>query len=287
MKKDLKQFVEGHRANFDDQELPAGIWQKLEDRKAEWLPRPQASTPAKTIGLFSTKWVWAAAAAALVCVIGAGIYWGNPGQTPPAASVVQTSPVQKENQAQTLGTENDSAGQVDQVNPSKLIPEAALVQVATAPAQKKSSSSPTIASPSATAILVKFNQNKAQLFQDIVNNESAATRYAAAAFAEKMEKTDPEILQVLIKTMNTDPNTNVRLAAVSSLGKFYREPLVKKALIQSLQEQKDPVVQVALIELLAKVRSQSLAKELEKLVQDIQTPQPVKDQAYSNLLRYQ
>jgi hypothetical protein len=118
------------------------------------------------------------------------------------------------------------------------------------------------------------------------NMESASDRYAAVSEIMEMKKIDRDIIDVLVKTMNNDPNSNVRLAAMESLGKYYREPYVKKQLVQSLSIQKDPVVQIALIEMLSKFRNTSIANELKKIAEDGNTTKPVKDQAYSSLLKY-
>ena len=60
---------------------------------------------------------------------------------------------------------------------------------------------------------------------------------------------DEEVIEVLVKTLNEDPNSNVRMASLDALSKFYAQPNVKKALLESMKFQKDPVVQIALIQL--------------------------------------
>lgn len=118
------------------------------------------------------------------------------------------------------------------------------------------------------------------------NMESASDRYAAVSEIMEMKKVDRDIIEVLVKTMNNDPNSNVRLAALESLGKYYREPYVKKQLVAAMSKQKDPVVQIALIEMLTKFRNTSIVNELKKIAEDGNTTKPVKDQAYSSLLKY-
>jgi HEAT repeat protein len=90
---------------------------------------------------------------------------------------------------------------------------------------------------------------------------------------------------VLVKTMNNDPNSNVRLAALEALSKYHREPYVKKQLIESMTLQKDPVVQIALIEFLSKLRNTNIKNALQKIAEDNNTDKPVKDQAYSTLTK--
>jgi hypothetical protein len=84
--------------------------------------------------------------------------------------------------------------------------------------------------------------------------------------------------------MNEDPNTNVRLAALDALSKFYDEPIVRKALIEGLSIQKDPVVQIALIQLMVKIKEKGIVTDLQKIVDDEKTMEAVKDEAYTGLL---
>jgi hypothetical protein len=112
---------------------------------------------------------------------------------------------------------------------------------------------------------------------------SPSQRMRAAIQAYEMKDTDKEIVDALVKTMNTDPNTNVRLAALDALAKFHREPYVKKQLLGAMSKQKDPMVQIGLIELLTKMKQTSILKELDKMVKDGNTMEAVKDQAYSSI----
>ncbi len=84
--------------------------------------------------------------------------------------------------------------------------------------------------------------------------------------------------------MNNDPNTNVRLAALEAIAKFHRESYVRKQLTAALKKQKDPIVQVELIQVLTKMKQTSILGELEKLVKDVNTDKEVKDRAYASIL---
>jgi hypothetical protein len=121
------------------------------------------------------------------------------------------------------------------------------------------------------------------LLAKLNNSESPSQRLAAASQLDEITSTDHDIVDALANTMNTDPNTNVRLAALDALSKFYRESYVKKKLLSSLSKQKDPMVQIALIELLTKMKEVSIMKQLNKMVKDENTMQPVKDHAYSSM----
>jgi hypothetical protein len=117
------------------------------------------------------------------------------------------------------------------------------------------------------------------------NQNSASQRLQGVNVAFQMERPDDEVVRALVKAMNEDPNSNVRLAALDALGKFQAEPPVRNALIKSLSTQKDPIVQIALIQLLVRMKERGVVKDLEKIVEDEQNMKAVKDEAYKGILK--
>ena len=117
------------------------------------------------------------------------------------------------------------------------------------------------------------------------NQQSASQRMLGATVAFKMEKADDQIVQALTKTMNEDPNTNVRLAALEALGKFHQQEHVRKALIASLATQKDPIIQIALIRLMVEMKEKEAVKELLRISTDDEVIPAVKDEAHAGILK--
>lgn len=125
-----------------------------------------------------------------------------------------------------------------------------------------------------------------QMMMAMMNNDqSASQRITGVAVAYKFEKADDEIVNVLVKTMHEDPNTNVRMAALEALSKFHEDPAVRKELVHSLTVQKDPVVQIALIQLLVTIKEKGVMKDLERMTKDKTIMKAVKDEAYSGILK--
>ena len=116
------------------------------------------------------------------------------------------------------------------------------------------------------------------------NQQSASQRVLGATAAYHLDKADDPIIHALVKTMNNDPNTNVRMAALEALAKFSHQETVRRSLIASLATQKDPIVQIALIQLMVKMKEKGAIKDLEKISRDIETMKAVKDEAYSGIL---
>lgn len=139
-------------------------------------------------------------------------------------------------------------------------------------------------------IIARQNQQSRELKQTLMamleNQQSASQRVLGATVAyNDIAKADDEIVNALVHAMNEDPNTNVRLAALEALGKFHSQPHVRNALITSLNTQKDPVVQIALIRLMVEMKETDITKELERISTDEETLQAVKDEAQAGILR--
>ncbi len=131
----------------------------------------------------------------------------------------------------------------------------------------------------------QVDENRRVMMAMLENQQSASQRMTGLSVAYELDKPDDEIVHVVVKTMNEDPNSNVRLAAMEALGKFNNEASVRDALIESLSSQKDPVVQIALIQLLVKMKEKSVMKQLEHMTKDASTMKAVKDEAYSGILK--
>ena len=124
-----------------------------------------------------------------------------------------------------------------------------------------------------------------QMMAMLGNDESASQRIQGVNVAMSREKADDEVVKALVKLMNEDPNSNVRLAALEALSKFIAESAVRKHIINSLPQQKDPVVQIALIQLLVKIREKGVVDDLQDIVNDEGTMKAVKDEAYTGILK--
>ena len=117
------------------------------------------------------------------------------------------------------------------------------------------------------------------------NQQSASQRMVGTAVAYKIDKADDEIVTALVKVMNEDHNTNVRLAALEALLRFHEDPRVRKELIAALSTQSDPVVQITLIKYLVKMKEKEVVRKLEDIVNDARTIKAVRDEAYTGLLK--
>ena len=124
---------------------------------------------------------------------------------------------------------------------------------------------------------------KAALMFNLLKDESASERLKAVGYTEQMLNPDPQVLGALINTMNGDANVNVRLAALNSISKYTSNQLVRDSLVNSLKTQKEPLVQIVLISILADKKESKAKESFKEILSNKETIQPVKDAAKKGL----
>lgn len=132
----------------------------------------------------------------------------------------------------------------------------------------------------------KEMESTKQIMQAMLQNQSSASqRLQGVTVAMQFSGADDDVVNALVRAMNEDPSSNVRLAALDALATFSQEPDVRKALITSLSTQTDPLVQISLIQLLVRLKEKSVLKDLERMVEDETNLKAVKDEAYNGILK--
>ncbi|HQQ99008.1 MAG TPA: HEAT repeat domain-containing protein [Cyclobacteriaceae bacterium] len=135
------------------------------------------------------------------------------------------------------------------------------------------------------ALKKEVEATKQMMFAMLDNQQSASQRMLGTTVAMNLNKPDDEIVHALVKRMNDDPNTNVRLAALDALIQFHEDPAVRHQLIESLSTQKDPAVQISLIQFLVRLKEKEVVNQLQHIVDDNRTIKAVKDEALSGILK--
>lgn len=126
---------------------------------------------------------------------------------------------------------------------------------------------------------------KEMIYAGLKNGALPASRINAVNAAYTLKRLDNDVVNALLETLNTDPNANVRLAVLDGLAQSKQGSYVCKKLVISLEHQQDPVVQIALINLLTGIGESGILKELDRLVRDDNTMKGVKDCAYASIFR--
>ncbi len=110
----------------------------------------------------------------------------------------------------------------------------------------------------------------------MLRDESSSYRLQAVNYAEEFETPDDNVIKALVKTLNSDDNVNVRMAAAFALAKFADEKRVCDSLVSSLYLQSEPILQVTLINILVEKREKNAMKPIQKIVSDSNTLDEVK-----------
>lgn len=124
----------------------------------------------------------------------------------------------------------------------------------------------------------ELEATKELVVESLNNQHSASTRLKGVNASYQLATMDSDLVTVLVNTMNSDPNANVRLAAVQALSRFSEQPEVANELINSLKSQTNPVVQIALINELASLEDERAVGQMQELLNDNETIESVQDE---------
>jgi hypothetical protein len=106
------------------------------------------------------------------------------------------------------------------------------------------------------------------LIVSLMDQPSSIQRLKGINLSSRLEEPNTKTIEALLNTLDSDPNVNVRLAAVDALYLFYDNPLVRERIVSSLSRQTSPLVQVALVDLLVNMKERQAIESFKKLVQD-------------------
>ncbi|MEQ8364583.1 MAG: HEAT repeat domain-containing protein [Cyclobacteriaceae bacterium] len=135
------------------------------------------------------------------------------------------------------------------------------------------------------ALRKEMEATKQTMMAMLGNDQSASQRMQGVSVALTISSPDSDVVIALEKTMMSDPNTNVRLAALEALSKFVQEASIRKILTESLSKQDDPMVQIALIQLLVNLKERGVVNDLEKIIENDKSIDAVKDEAYTGIIK--
>ena len=122
-----------------------------------------------------------------------------------------------------------------------------------------------------------------QVALSLLSKPSASDRIQGIGYSAEVKNPNGTTLAALLKAVDSDPNPNVRLAAVDALYLFRDRPGVRESLVKSLSVQSYPLVQVALIDFLVEVRETRAIEALKKLIDAGELTPEVKARAEQGL----
>jgi HEAT repeats/Putative zinc-finger len=136
----------------------------------------------------------------------------------------------------------------------------------------RSMNSPNPTGPQLAKLQEELTNTRQLVTLSLLQQRSASERLQAIAQATAWSlserRPDPKVLDALLHTLGSDNNVDVRLAAVDALARFHNDPQVRQGLVDAMQTQQSPLVQVALIDLMVELKDASVVQQLRKFEQD-------------------
>ncbi|SEC16995.1 Putative zinc-finger [Tenacibaculum sp. MAR_2009_124] len=134
-----------------------------------------------------------------------------------------------------------------------------------------------------TEIANKTHKEERKQFFELLENQSVSKRILGVNNSQKFTEENTEIIEAIIRKLFYDKNTNVRLTAAEALSKFSSLEIVKSALIKALETEKEAIIQIELIQILASIQEKRALKPMKKLLENKETPNYVKQELQFNI----
>lgn len=113
----------------------------------------------------------------------------------------------------------------------------------------------------------------------LLQQKSTGERLESVLATLDLKDPDRKVLTDLIGALAFDPSVNIRLSAVEALAPHAEQDIVRAGLLASLPRESAPLVQMAMIELLASVRETEAAPLFDRISRDDTADKNVRDAA--------
>lgn len=114
----------------------------------------------------------------------------------------------------------------------------------------------------------EVQQMRETVILSMLEQSSPTDRLKAVNMGNELQQADERVIEALLRTLNRDPNINVRLAAVEALRTHADKPLVREGLLASINRQESALVQIALADLMVELQEKEAVEPMKKLLQE-------------------
>ncbi len=129
------------------------------------------------------------------------------------------------------------------------------------------------------ALRAQVNSMNQLVTYSLLQQKSTSDRLQSVLATMDLKSPDRKVLTDLVGALAFDPSVNVRLSAVEALAAHAGEDVVRAGLLAALPRESAPLVQLAMIELLATVRETGAEPILDQLSRNPQIDANVRDAA--------
>ncbi len=129
------------------------------------------------------------------------------------------------------------------------------------------------------ALKAQLNSVSELVAYSLLQQQSTSDRLQTVLTKMDLKSPDRKVLTDLVGALAFDPSINVRLTAVEALAQHSDDALVRAGVLSALPRERAPLVQVAMIELLANARDPAAAPVFDKLSRDEAVDRDVREAA--------
>lgn len=129
------------------------------------------------------------------------------------------------------------------------------------------------------ALKAQMNSMGQLVTYSLLAQQSTSDRIQSVLATMDLKTPDRKVLTDLVGALAFDPSVNVRLSAVEALAQHSDDSLVRAGVLSALPRETAPLVQVAMIELLASTRDEAAGPVFDRLSRDEATDKNVRDAA--------
>lgn len=133
------------------------------------------------------------------------------------------------------------------------------------------------------ALRAQVNDMGKLVTYSLLQQKSTSDRLQSVLATLDLKSPDRKVLTDLVGALAFDPSVNVRLSAVEALAPHADQDVVRAGLLAALPRESAPLVQMAMIELLANVREPEAAPLFDRLMRDESTDKNVREAAKRGL----
>jgi len=125
----------------------------------------------------------------------------------------------------------------------------------------------------------ELHSTKQLVALSLLQQQSASDRLQGVSWTTRMNAPDPQVLDALQHTLRNDSSVDVRLAALDALSRYGSRPDVSRGLVDSLNGEQSPLVQLALIDALVDLHEAKAIEPLKRLQRDTNVDPTVRKHA--------
>ncbi|MEJ2005108.1 MAG: HEAT repeat domain-containing protein, partial [Cyclobacteriaceae bacterium] len=117
----------------------------------------------------------------------------------------------------------------------------------------------------------------------LLDQQSTSQRLKAVNIVNELPDASNKVCDALLKTLRNDDNTNVRRAALEALIPYTDKPAVRQGLIEAIPDQDSPMMMLAISEVMVAIQEKAAVEELQKMLDDQDTPEEIKTKLKNNI----